>query len=292
MTDSILFNPGQDLLWKRNALVSGRARRHAVRHYEGPLSIKSVWRGSATWATAEHRAKIDPGTFLVLAEGTAYDLEIEGVELCETFCLFLRPGYLDEVESSRLMSVRDMLDHRPIRAAIPNTGVWIKDGPIADRMSALRDLHRSGRLAEVDGEDGFRRVVECLLAPATQEAATGGSIRDELKTRLDRARHFMLDAYREPLDLTRIASEAFLSPQHFHELFARTHGETPYRFLTRRRLTQAKLLLQNTSESVEAVASRAGYESASSFSRAFLRHHGVRPGEIRRMDIEERHAPP
>jgi transcriptional regulator GlxA family with amidase domain len=59
-------------------------------------------------------------------------------------------------------------------------------------------------------------------------------------------------------------------------------GMTPMEYVTLWRRQRAKRLLAESRLSLEQVASRAGYDSATSFSRVFTRELGVRPGAYRR----------
>ena len=45
--------------------------------------------------------------------------------------------------------------------------------------------------------------------------------------------------YAEPLDLDALASAAHVSKYHFTRCFAETYGETPMRYVTRRRIERA-----------------------------------------------------
>lgn len=60
-------------------------------------------------------------------------------------------------------------------------------------------------------------------------------------------------------------------------------GMTPMEYVTLWRMQRAKRLLTESRLSLEQVASRAGYDSAASFSRVFTRETGVRPGAYRRQ---------
>src|ERR1041385_195424 len=71
----------------------------------------------------------------------------------------------------------------------------------------------------------------------------GPALDDELFRRLCRSRDFLADRIDQPLRLADAAREAFLSPFHYHRLFARTFGETPHAFVTKQRIDRAKRLL-------------------------------------------------
>jgi AraC-like DNA-binding protein len=59
---------------------------------------------------------------------------------------------------------------------------------------------------------------------------------EDLHRRLLRARDAMDRAYAEPLDVPAVAAVAFISEAHFIRTFKSVFGETPHRYLQRRRV--------------------------------------------------------
>ena len=49
----VAINPPAAWLGARNAILWGKATQYRVANFRGPLSIKSVVRGSARWSTSE-----------------------------------------------------------------------------------------------------------------------------------------------------------------------------------------------------------------------------------------------
>ncbi len=92
-----------------------------------------------------------------------------------------------------------------------------------------------------------------------------------------RARDLIDGRYGEPLDVPRLAREALASPSHFARGFRRAFGETPHRYLLRRRMERAAALLRETDESVTAISLRVGFRSLGSFEVAFRRFVGESP---------------
>ena len=83
------------------------------------------------------------------------------------------------------------------------------------------------------------------------------------------------------IGLEDLADVAALSPFHFARSFARATGSPPHDYVTARRMERARLLLTTTGEPVAAIAERLGFRNLGHFRRLFLRHHGVRPGDVR-----------
>jgi transcriptional regulator GlxA family with amidase domain len=97
-----------------------------------------------------------------------------------------------------------------------------------------------------------------------------------------RARDAMDRAYAEPLDVAALARIAHVSPAHFIRTFRATFGETPHRYLQRRRVERAMYLLVQTDLPVTEVCYAVGFASLGTFSRTFREIVGESPSEHRR----------
>src|SRR6266853_3986851 len=92
---------------------------------------------------------------------------------------------------------------------------------------------------------------------------------EETNRRMLRARDAMDRAYAEPLDIPALAQIAHVSEAHFIRTFRATFGETPHRYLQRRRVERAMFLLRATERSVTDVCFDVGFTSLGTFSRTF-----------------------
>ncbi len=89
--------------------------------------------------------------------------------------------------------------------------------------------------------------------------------------------------YAEPLDVARLARIAQVSEAHFIRTFRATFGETPHRYLQRRRVERAMFLLRETDQSVTDVCFQVGFISLGTFSRTFHEIVGETPTGYRRL---------
>ena len=103
-----------------------------------------------------------------------------------------------------------------------------------------------------------------------------------LNRRLLRARDAIDRAYAQPLDVPAIAAVAHLSPAHFSRCFRAVFGETPHRYLQRRRVERSMFLLRETDRSVTEVSFDVGFASLGTFSRTFRAIVGETPSGYRR----------
>ena len=89
-------------------------------------------------------------------------------------------------------------------------------------------------------------------------------------------------AYAQPLDIPTLARIAHVSEAHFIRTFRATFGETPHRYLQRRRVERAMFLLRATDDSVTDICFDVGFGSLGTFSRTFRDIVGESPSEYRR----------
>ncbi|MCZ2824291.1 MULTISPECIES: helix-turn-helix domain-containing protein [unclassified Modestobacter] len=105
---------------------------------------------------------------------------------------------------------------------------------------------------------------------------------EDSNRRMLRARDAMDRSYAEPLDVPALARIAFVSEAHFIRTFRATFGETPHRYLQRRRVERAMWLLRSTDTTVTDVCMAVGFTSLGTFSRVFTEIVGEPPSVYRR----------
>jgi AraC-like DNA-binding protein len=104
---------------------------------------------------------------------------------------------------------------------------------------------------------------------------------EELNRRVLRARDAMDLSYSEPLDVPRLARIAHVSEGHFSRTFRATFGETPHRYLQRRRVERAMYLLAQTRRDITDICLEVGFTSLGTFSRTFSEIVGESPRSFR-----------
>jgi AraC-like DNA-binding protein len=96
-----------------------------------------------------------------------------------------------------------------------------------------------------------------------------------------RTRDAMDRAYAQPLDVAAVARVAQVSEAHFIRSFRATFGETPHRYLQRRRVERSMSLLRETDRSVTDICFDVGFNSLGTFSRTFCEIVGQTPTSYR-----------
>jgi len=108
-----------------------------------------------------------------------------------------------------------------------------------------------------------------------------GAAEEHQNRSLLRARDRIDLDYRTPLDVAALAAVACMSQAHFIRSFKAAFGETPYRYLQRRRIERAMERLRRTDRTVSEVCVEVGWSSFATFSRTFREVVGCSPSEYR-----------
>ena len=132
------------------------------------------------------------------------------------------------------------------------------------------------RLSELLFVEAVREYIQHLSADSTGWLA---AMRDPALLRALSALHSR-PAHRWSTE--ELAREACLSRSAFAERFSSTLGIPPMGYMTQWRMLLAGQRLRESSETIAQIATYVGYESESTFSRAFVREMGMAPGAWRK----------
>lgn len=86
----------------------------------------------------------------------------------------------------------------------------------------------------------------------------------------------------EDLTLEKLASMTGFSKSHFIRLFKEFAGVSYYEYLTKRRMLQAEILLDNQEYSIADIAMLSGFNSLATFNRVFRACHNCTPTDYRK----------
>lgn len=112
-----------------------------------------------------------------------------------------------------------------------------------------------------------RKDIDFALAPHLRR-----KVFDHIETNLD-----------GDCSVIMLATVAGLSPYHFARVFRIDTGDTPHRYVLRRRLVRARDLVLYSTLGFAEIAAATGFSSQSRLTEAFVRSFGVTPGQTRRQ---------
>ena len=153
----------------------------------------------------------------------------------------------------------------------------------ADHVAAIeRELQ-----APRDGstEAALAHLTLLLVSVARISIDIGHDLRLRSEPLLATVFEFIEAGYHEPISLATIAAAVGLTPGHLTTVVRRKTGRSVQRWITERRMAEARRLLRETNLPVEAIATRTGYRQPSYFIKHFRRDHTITPAIWRRRAL-------
>ncbi len=132
---------------------------------------------------------------------------------------------------------------------------------------------------------GAKIVLDALAAFG--ETVEEGMSTSPQATLTKEAKNLIAANLNRSLDVALIAEKLHVTREHLTRVFHSQTGTSPGQFAAAERMRVAVRLLMNKSLSVKEIAERIGYNSASSFARAFKSHFHISPGQFFAMKPEQ-----
>ena len=95
------------------------------------------------------------------------------------------------------------------------------------------------------------------------------------------ALQWIAEHYDAPTPVSGMTRQSGLSGRSFKRRFKAATGYTPIEYVQTLRIEEAKQMLEATTEAIDLIARKTGYEDPTSFRRLFKRKTGVTPGRYR-----------
>lgn len=274
----LLFDGGSTLIKMWSIDIKAGARPF-VRHSHTRFEITVVERGAGKYTTQDAVYDMRAGDVFVFSSNEVHcitDVAPEGLTIIN---LHVEPVYLRG--QGREDFAHLCFSHAPdFESRIP-----------AQRAAAIRDAHAgisrefSGR--EAAYESAIRSYLNLILIDLLRShgysSATVSERREGLSGIL-KVYDYIDEHLCEELTLAELAGVVGLSPNYFSHLFKRLNGISLWDYINAKRTEKAaKLIISSRGElTMLEIASRCGYNNTANFNKAFKKHKGITPGELRK----------
>jgi transcriptional regulator GlxA family with amidase domain len=177
--------------------------------------------------------------------------------------------------------------------------IWVRDGDVWTSAGVTAGIDVSLALVEDDhgvdvADTVARSLVMFLRRPGGQSQFAAPAWRTRARHDPVRRVQDMIDA--DPAADLRVgvlAARAAMSERHFLRRFTQEVGLSPARYVAAARVESARRELEQTGDTVAAIAARVGFGTSESMRRTFVRHLGTSPDDYRRRFThrpERRHS--
>jgi transcriptional regulator GlxA family with amidase domain len=253
----------------------------AIDAVEGPVDTLMVVGGDGTYG-----AVADAHLVAHVARLASDARRVTSV--CSGAFVLARAGLLDGRRATTHWRACELLATSFPKVQVDPDPIFVRDGNVFTSAGVTAGMDLALALVEDDlGRDVAlaiaRRMVLFLRRPANQsqfsaplqaQAAERDGIRE--------AQHLVTEHPERDCRVAALARVALMSERNFARCFTAEVGITPARFVERVRVETARRLLEDTDDAIEAIAAAAGFGTAETMRRTFLRLLRTNPTEYRR----------
>ena len=137
----------------------------------------------------------------------------------------------------------------------------------------LDQLNRLGERGKLDSS--------AILKEKTDDGGKKGKIKNQSVTAVRAIKYIDENYTRYDLSLDMVAQELQITAAYLCRLIKQQTGMNYKEYLTRRRMEEAKKLLQNKNANIADVCEKAGYANVSHFIKTFQKYEGTTPAKYR-----------
>jgi transcriptional regulator GlxA family with amidase domain len=253
----------------------------AIADVRGAIDTRLIAGGDGTV-----EAMRDP--HLVAAVGRLAKRSRRVTSVCTGAFVLAAAGLLDGRRATTHWRYCEALARQFPQVAVEPDPIFVRDGNIVTSAGVTAGMDLALALVEEDlGRElslaVARRLVVFLRRPGSQSqfsAQLAGQLahRDPLRD----AQQLIAERPDADLSVAALARHVGMSERNFARCFREEVGMTPARYVEQARLETARRLLEETDDGVDAVARAAGFGTAETMRRSFVRALRISPNDYRK----------
>jgi two-component system response regulator YesN len=186
-----------------------------------------------------------------------------------------------QIESSNFQTTRNICYkfHSILFEALRNIDVSLEPMGISQEQSWRR-------LNQAKTKEEMRNYVRQVCESVIQWIQERKHARSEIVA--ERVKSILQIKYTDPeFTIYSIAAELNLSPNYISAIFRQNIGDNINAYLTRMRITHARKLLKQTSETVQDISRIVGYSDSHYFAKVFKKSEGFTPSQYRNIALSQ-----
>jgi transcriptional regulator GlxA family with amidase domain len=208
--------------------------------------------------------------------------------VCTGAMLLARAGLLDGRRATTHWDWCEVLVRRAPRAHVDPNPIFVRDENVYTSAGVTAGMDLALALVEEDHGSNLalqvaRNLVLYLRRPGGQSQFSAAlSLQLTDRKPLRDLEPWVLDNLNKPLTVPALAQRVAMSPRNFARVFTKEMKTTPAKFIERLRVEAARRRLEESQNSIEAIASECGFGNVNSMRNVFQRALRIPPGQYRR----------
>ncbi|HEX6518421.1 MAG TPA: helix-turn-helix domain-containing protein [Streptosporangiaceae bacterium] len=218
----------------------------------------------------------------------AVDRGARVLSVCSGAFILGEAGLLDGRRCTTHWMYADELARRYPAAKVDPDVLYVDDDPVISSAGTAAGIDAC--LYLVRKEQGSRvanGIARRMVVPPHRDGGQAQYVAQPVAPVCGGPLHDLLEWLRanlaEPFTVRQLAGRAHMSERTFARRFVQDTGTTPQRWLISQRILLAQQLLEETDETVDAIADRAGFGNATAMRHHFRRWRGTTPDAYRRL---------
>lgn len=274
-----------------NMIIHNKTKNAYYPLHTSPLTVKFTLKGEEYFATKKRSYRVTPSSYLIFNNGQKYSARIQSAEEVETISVFFRPKFAEDVLSSLVTPDDKILENEDNPPRQPVNFIemlYPHDTVLFPFIYKFRLASRVGYDDKEWFEEELYMLLKCMLELHRQVGleiykvpSVKKSTKVEVYKRLYNSREYIDNNFANDIKIEDAAKEACMSTFHFLRLFKTMFDETPYQYITRKRIEKAFDLILKTEMPITEVCFEVGFNSLSSFSWLVKQKYGMSPEAMR-----------
>ncbi|RPI19741.1 MAG: AraC family transcriptional regulator [Ignavibacteriae bacterium] len=288
----LLKQPPDKISPEQNCFVHFKTSKYNCPEHITTLTVKFALNGSAHYKTPSGDYILN-NNYLIINAGQTCSYQIDSSQKVESISVYFNSDFVNEVLGN-LITPEDKIfhpfitkNHQPIHFF---ERLYSIDNFV---MPVVMKMRIASNVSYEDPcwweEQYYELLTKMLLVhrniykEVEKLPPVKLSTKTELYKKIWKAKEFIDSSFKETITLEKIAEAACISRYHFLRLFKEVFSETPYQYISRKRIEYAMNLLSNTNMPVTQICNEVGFDSLSSFSWLYKQKMGFSPETFRTM---------
>ncbi len=280
------WNPRQAMLEERFEIFHYQDRTVDVElHHHDFYEIYYFFSGNVSYSIEGQSYQLIPGDILLMAPEELHQPLVQPGQKYERYVLWIDRQYLDRLSGPAAELAACFQPDDPRRRRVLRVE-WAESALVRTVMQQL--LHCSTM------NDGYaaleqQALVTQLLARLNRLCTDAPVVEPnaQLTSTMSQVVHYIEEHLTEPITLEDLAARFYLSKYHLLREFQKRFGTTIHKYIQKRRLMQAKALL-NQGQKPSMLYTRCGFRDYATFYRAFVGEYGLSPRAYQTFVLRKR----